>query len=61
MNTDEKFDVILNLEIVEHVENLDLYLNSCSSLLKKGGVMFTATINRTLVSYIKAIVGLNIF
>ena len=51
MNTDEKFDVILNLEIVEHVENLDLYLNSCSSLLKKGGVMFTATINRTLVSY----------
>jgi 2-polyprenyl-6-hydroxyphenyl methylase/3-demethylubiquinone-9 3-methyltransferase len=57
MNTDEKFDVILNLEIVEHVENLDLYLNSCSSLLKKGGVMFTATINRTLVSYIKAIVG----
>ena len=35
MNTDEKFDVILNLEIVEHVENLDLYLNSCSSLLKK--------------------------
>tara|TARA_Y100000992_G_scaffold300067_1_gene267958 strand:+ start:715 stop:1440 length:726 start_codon:yes stop_codon:yes gene_type:complete len=57
MNSDEKFDVILNLEIVEHVENLDLYLSSCSSLLKKGGVMFTATINRTLVSYIKAIVG----
>jgi len=53
----EKFDIILNLEIVEHVENLDLYLESCSSLLKKNGLMFTATINRTLTSYIKAIVG----
>ena len=53
----EKFDIILNLEIVEHVENLDLYLESCSGLLKKNGLMFTATINRTLTSYIKAIVG----
>ena len=52
-----KFDIILNLEIVEHVENLDLYLKSCHSLLKKNGLMFTATINRTLISYIKAIVG----
>ncbi len=52
-----KFDVILNLEIVEHVEDLDLYLNSCSKLLKKDGLMFTATINKTLTSYIKAIVG----
>ncbi len=53
----EKFDIILNLEIVEHVDNLDLYLSSCHSLLKKNGLMFTATINRTLISYIKAIVG----
>ena len=53
----EKFDVILNLEIVEHVDNLDLYLKSCHDLLKKNGIMFTATINRTLISYIKAIVG----
>ena len=52
-----KFDVILNLEIVEHVDNLDLYLQSCKNLLKKNGLMFTATINRTLISYIKAIVG----
>ena len=51
------FDVILNLEIVEHVENLDLYLNSCNKLLKEKGLIFTATINRTLTSYIKAIVG----
>ena len=53
----EKFDIILNLEIVEHVENLDLYLKSCKDLLKKNGLMFTATINRTLTSYIKAILG----
>ena len=53
----EKFDIILNLEVVEHVDNLDLYLESCHKLLKKNGLMFTATINRTFISYIKAIVG----
>ena len=53
----EKFDIILNLEIVEHVDNLDLYLQSCYKLLKKNGLMFTATINRTFESYIKAIIG----
>ena len=53
----EKFDIILNLEVIEHVENLDLYLQSCYNLLKKNGLMFTATINRTLTSYVKAIIG----
>ncbi len=53
----ESFDIILNLEIVEHVDNIDLYLKSCSNLLKKNGLMFTATLNRTLISYLKAIVG----
>ena len=53
----EKFDVILNLEIIEHVENVSLYLDSCHKLLKKNGVMFTATLNRTLTSYLKAIIG----
>ncbi len=53
----EEFDVILNLEIVEHVENLGLYLESCYKLVKKKGIMFTATINRTFTSYVKAIVG----
>jgi 2-polyprenyl-6-hydroxyphenyl methylase/3-demethylubiquinone-9 3-methyltransferase len=57
LNEKEKFDIILNLEIVEHVDDLDLYLKSCNNLLKKNGLMFTATINRTLISYIKAIVG----
>ncbi len=57
LNQKEKFDIILNLEIVEHVDNLDLYLDSCKRLLKKNGLMFTATINRTFISYIKAIIG----
>jgi len=52
-----KFDIILNLEVVEHVEDLDLYLLSCFGLLKQKRIMFTATINRTLTSYVKAIVG----
>ena len=53
----KKFDVILNMEIVEHVENLDLFIKKSSLLLKKNGLMFVATINRTLKSYIFAIVG----
>ena len=53
----EKFDIILNLEIVEHVDNVSLYIKSCYKLLKKNGLMFTATLNRSLASYIKAIVG----
>ena len=57
LEVDEKFDVILNLEIVEHVENINLFLRSCNKLLKKNGIMFTATLNRTLTSYVKAIIG----
>ncbi len=53
----EKFDVILNMEIVEHVENVDFFLKSCSKLLRKNGLMFVATINKTFKSYIFAIVG----
>ena len=53
----KKFDIILNLEIVEHVDNVELYIKSCYNLLKKNGIMFTATINRSLMSYIKAIIG----
>ncbi len=53
----KKFDIILNLEIVEHVDNISLYIQSCYKLLKKDGMMFTATLNRTLTSYLKAIVG----
>ena len=53
----EKFDVILNMEIVEHVDNLDLFIKKSSSLLKTNGLMFVATINRTLKSYLFAIIG----
>jgi 2-polyprenyl-6-hydroxyphenyl methylase / 3-demethylubiquinone-9 3-methyltransferase len=53
----EKFDIILNLEIVEHVNDVGLYIRSCYDLLKKDGLMFTATLNRSLMSYLKAIVG----
>ena len=57
LNEFEKFDVILNLEIVEHVEDVNLYIKSCFKLLKKNGIMFTATLNRSFMSYIKAIIG----
>jgi 2-polyprenyl-6-hydroxyphenyl methylase/3-demethylubiquinone-9 3-methyltransferase len=53
----KKFDVILNMEIVEHVEDISFFLNSCSKLLNKNGLMFVATINKTLKSYVFAIVG----
>ena len=53
----EKFDVILNMEIIEHVEDVDFFLKSCSKILKKNGLMFVATINKTLKSYLFAIIG----
>ena len=55
--TDIKFDVILNMEIVEHVENVDFFLKSSSELLRKNGMMFVATLNKTLKSYLFAIIG----
>lgn len=44
----EKFDVILNMEVVEHVSDVDLFMSSCARMVKPGGLMFVATINRTL-------------
>ncbi|RWD35089.1 MAG: methyltransferase domain-containing protein, partial [Mesorhizobium sp.] len=44
----EKFDVILNMEVVEHVADIDLFVAKCGDMLKPGGIMFVATINRTL-------------
>jgi 2-polyprenyl-6-hydroxyphenyl methylase/3-demethylubiquinone-9 3-methyltransferase len=57
LKVNNKFDVILNMEIVEHVEDINFFLKSCSKLLKKDGIMFVATLNKTLKSYIFAIVG----
>ena len=53
----KKFDVILNMEIVEHVENVDFFIKKSSELLKKNGIMFVATLNKTFKSYLFAIVG----
>ena len=52
-----KFDVVLNMEIVEHVEDVDFFLRSSAKLLKRGGIMFVATLNKTLKSYLFAIIG----
>jgi 2-polyprenyl-6-hydroxyphenyl methylase/3-demethylubiquinone-9 3-methyltransferase len=57
LKTNKKFDVILNMEIIEHVEDINFFLKSCSKLLKKNGLMFVATLNKTLKSYVFAIIG----
>lgn len=44
----QQFDMVLNMEVVEHVDNVPLYMKSCADLVKPGGLMLTATINRTL-------------
>ena len=57
LNTKIKFDIILNMEIVEHVENINFFIKESSKLLKKDGIMFIATLNKTLKSYAFAIIG----
>ena len=47
-----KFNVILNMEVVEHVSNIDLFIQNCSTLIEKNGIMFVATINKNLKSYL---------
>jgi len=43
----EKFDIILNMEVVEHVSDVNLFMSSCARMVKPNGLMFAATINRT--------------
>ena len=57
LNFKNEFDVILNMEVVEHVSNINLFIKNCSTLVKKNGIMFVATINKNLRSYIFAILG----
>jgi len=57
LKTKVKFDVILNMEIVEHVEDVNFFIKESSKLLKKNGLMFVATLNKTLKSYVFAIIG----
>lgn len=53
----ESFDIVLNMEVVEHVDNVPLYMKSCAALVAPGGLIFTATINRTLRALGLAILG----
>lgn len=53
----ERFDIILNMEVVEHVADVNLFLSKCGEMLKPGGLMFVATINRTLKAWGLAIIG----
>lgn len=53
----ESFDVVLAMEVVEHVADVDLFISACASLVKPGGLMIAATLNRTLKSFALAIVG----
>ena len=57
LNFINEFDVILNMEIIEHVSNTNLFIKNCSKLIKKNGMMFVATINKNLKSYVFAIIG----
>jgi 2-polyprenyl-6-hydroxyphenyl methylase/3-demethylubiquinone-9 3-methyltransferase len=53
----ETFDVVLNMEVVEHVADLPAFMASCNRLVRPGGVMFIATINRTALAWLFAIFG----
>ena len=57
LNFKNEFNVILNMEIVEHVSNVNLFIQNCSKLIKENGIMFVSTINKNLKSYIFAILG----
>ena len=57
LNFKNEFDSILNMEVVEHVLNVNLFIQNCSKLIKKNGIMFVATINKNLKSYMFAILG----
>jgi len=53
----EMFDIVLNMEVVEHVADVDLYMSACAQMVKPGGLTFVATINRTLKALGLAIFG----
>ncbi len=57
LRINKKFDIILNMEIIEHVDDVKLFLRNSSKFLKKNGIMYVATLNKTLKSYLFAIVG----
>jgi 2-polyprenyl-6-hydroxyphenyl methylase/3-demethylubiquinone-9 3-methyltransferase len=56
-DTGARFDVVLNMEVVEHVADVDAFMQDCSRLTDDGGAMFVATINRSAKAWLFAIVG----
>jgi 2-polyprenyl-6-hydroxyphenyl methylase / 3-demethylubiquinone-9 3-methyltransferase len=53
----ETFDVVLAMEVVEHVTDLGLFIQTAAALVRPGGILFVATLNRTIKSFALAIVG----
>ncbi|CAH0342291.1 bifunctional 2-polyprenyl-6-hydroxyphenol methylase/3-demethylubiquinol 3-O-methyltransferase UbiG [Rhizobium sp. CECT 9324] len=53
----ETFDIVLNMEVVEHVADVDFFLSTCASMVRPGGMMLVSTINRTFKAAALAIVG----
>lgn len=56
-NSGETFDLVFNMEVVEHVADLSAFMASCNRLTAPGGLMFVATINRTWLAWLFAIIG----
>jgi 2-polyprenyl-6-hydroxyphenyl methylase/3-demethylubiquinone-9 3-methyltransferase len=57
MDTRERFDIVLAMEVVEHVADLDLFMDRCAGLMRANGLMTVSTLNRTIKSFALAIVG----
>jgi len=56
VSSKEQYDVVASLEVIEHVQNIDLFVNSLTELVKPGGCLFISSINKTLWSYLSTIV-----
>ena len=57
ISTGETFDAVISLEVIEHVADVDLFFDGCTALMSENGVIFLATLNRTLKSYAFGIIG----
>ena len=57
LNLQNEYDVVLAMEVVEHLLDINIFMQNCSKLIKKNGIMFVATINKNLKSYVFAILG----
>jgi 2-polyprenyl-6-hydroxyphenyl methylase/3-demethylubiquinone-9 3-methyltransferase len=57
MDVRERFDIVLAMEVIEHVTDVGAFLNRCTAMLKPGGLMVVSTLNRNWKSFALAIVG----